>query len=416
MRILHTADWHLGRKLEGRSRHDEQEQVLDEICRIADEEAVDAVVVAGDVFDAYNPPAESEALFYRTMTQLSDGGRRAVVVIAGNHDSPDRLIASDSYARALGITTVGYPKDIPALYDSGIERVACVESAPSFVRLRLPRKERLLTILALPYPSESRLRELLTADIDDERQATIDYNRRVCSFFKEGARKFLADDVNIIASHLFVAGGAECESERPIQVGGLYTVDPLSFPPEASYVALGHLHRAQSMQGRDEVPVRYSGSILQYSFSEAGQEKSVTIIDYSGRAMTYHTLPLASGRMLRRWIVDGGLPELERRLAELHSDDWLSIAVTLDTPPAPDYMGNLRKAHPGIIVCNSHYRIDPAGGGAGPEERTSSLPLHEQFQRFVATRFNEPCNDAVLKLFLELAMRGEAPMAEGTHG
>ena len=135
MKILHTADWHLGRKLEGRSRHLEQVAVLAEIVGIAEQEQVDAVLIAGDIFDTYNPPAESEALFYETMARLADGGRRAVVVLAGNHDSPDRLIASSPYARALGICTLGYPKDVPHLYDGGSGRTACVESAPSFVKI-----------------------------------------------------------------------------------------------------------------------------------------------------------------------------------------------------------------------------------------------------------------------------------------
>ena len=402
MRILHTADWHLGRRLEGRSRHDEQERVLDDLCRIADDEAVDAVIVAGDVFDAYNPPAESEGLFYRTMTRLSDGGHRAVVVIAGNHDSPDRLIASDPYARALGITTIGYPKDIPARYDAGSDRVACVESAPSFIRLRLPRAIRPLTILALPYPSESRLRELLTEEIDDEVRATIDYNQRVRAFLDDGAARFDPGGVNIVASHLFAAGGTECDSERPIQVGGLYTVDPASFPAEAAYVALGHLHREQMLHGRGDVPICYSGSILQYSFSEAEQSKGVVIVEIDGSDARRRVVPLGGGRMLRQWTIEGGLPELERRLAAVAPGDWLSVTVMLDDPPSPDYMGNLRKAHPGLLVCNSRYRMVPGAeeiSFAGIEE----LPLEDQFRRFVAMRFGEPCSEAALKLFLEFA-------------
>lgn len=406
MRILHTADWHLGRRLEGRSRHEEQEKVLDEICRIVDDEAIDAVIVAGDVFDAYNPPAESEALFYRTMTRLSDGGRRAVVVIAGNHDSPDRLIASDPYARALGITTIGYPKDVPALYDAGSSRVACIESSPSFIRLRLPESGELLNVLALPYPSESRLRELLTAEVENEEQASLNYNHRVRAFLDDCGRRFNPGQVNIIASHLFVAGGEECESERQIQVGGLYTIDPASFPPSAGYVALGHLHRAQTMQGREGVPVRYSGSILQYSFSEAEQQKSVTILEWNGADLTHTALPLSEGRTLRRWMIEGGLPELEHRLAETGREDLLSITVTLSDPPAPDYMSNLRRSHPGIVICNSRYRqlVDESGESL-PE--LESLPLDEQFRRFVAERFNEPCSSEVLKLFLELAAAGD---------
>lgn len=406
MRILHTADWHLGRRLEGRSRHEEQERVLGEICRIVDDEAIDAVIVAGDVFDAYNPPAESEALFYRTMTRLSDGGRRAVVVIAGNHDSPDRLIASDPYARALGITTIGYPKDIPALYDAGSDRVACIEAAPSFIRLRLPRSGELLNVLALPYPSESRLRELLAADVENEEQANIHYNHRVRAFLEDCGRRFDANQANLITSHLFVAGGEECESERPIQVGGLYTIDPSSFPSSAGYVALGHLHRAQTLQGREGIPVRYSGSILQYSFSESEQQKSVTMLEWGDRGFTHTAIPLREGRMLRRWVIDGGLPELERRLAETDRADLLSIMVTLHEPPALDYMSNLRRAHPGIVICNTrYYRLTDESGESSAD--IESLPLDEQFRRFVDARFNEPCGNEVLKLFLELAAAGD---------
>jgi exonuclease SbcD len=401
MRILHTADWHLGRKLEGRSRHDEQENVLDEICRIADEESVDAVLVAGDVFDTYNPPADAEALFYRTMTRLADQGRRAVVVIAGNHDSPDRLIASDPYARALGITTLGYPKDIPSLYQNGRERVACIESAPSFVRLRLPRQERVLSILALPYPSEARLRELFTASIADEEQATIDYNHRVRSVMEERARDFVAGEANIIASHLFVAGGEECESERPIHVGGAYTIEPGSFPSQASYVALGHLHRDQEKYGRAETCIRYSGSILQYSFSEEGQKKSVTIVDLDGAAASHRSITLSSGRQLHRWRVDG-IDELERRLAGVGEEEWLSIDLQLDDAIPPDYLGNLRRAHPEILNCICRYKLTPEQA-AEAQINVAAMTLEEQFKRFVAVKFNEPCNDAVLKLFLELA-------------
>lgn len=406
MRILHTADWHLGRKLEGRNRHDEQVQALDEICRIADEESVDAVLIAGDVFDSYNPPAESEGLFYQTMTRLADGGRRAVIVIAGNHDSPDRLIASDPYARALGITTLGYPKETPGLYDGGSDRASCIESHPSFVRLRLPRASRPLNVLALPYPSESRLRELLTVNIEDEEQAQIDYNHRVRGFMEECARRFVPGETNIIASHLFVAGGIECESERPIQVGGANSIHPASFPPEASYVALGHLHRAQDQYGREERCIRYSGSILQFSFSEEGQEKSVTIVEIENDRASYRSVPLTAGKRLHVWTVEEGMPELERRLAACDPNDWLSITLMLDDPIPPDYISNLRKAYPGIIHCNCRYRglFDQSNPDA---PAIASLPLEEQFRRFVATKFNEPCNDAVLKLFLDLASTGE---------
>lgn len=399
-RILHTADWHLGRRLEGRSRHDEQAAVLAEICGIAEQEQVDVVVVAGDVFDSFVPPAEAEALFYRTMATLSDGARRAVVVLAGNHDSPDRLIASDPYARELGITTLGFPKDIPELYDGGAERVACVESGPSRITLRLPRSRKPLTILALPYPSESRLREVLSERIDDDVSAARDYSARIGEFMQEAALGFHPEGVSIIASHLFVQGGIECESERQIQVGGAYSVDTMSFPTDAAYVALGHLHRPQEQRGREDLPVRYSGSILQYSFSEAEQTKSVTIIDVDETGATHREVPLGAGRTLYRWHELGSLAELEARLSMGDPLAWYSISVHVDDLLSPEYVTNLRQKHPGIINCMPRYTLEESANGS---VRVSDLSIEEQFRRYVESRYNQPCSEEVMRLFLELA-------------
>lgn len=401
-RILHTADWHLGRRLEGRSRHDEQVAALDDICRIADDEHVDVVIVAGDVFDSSVPPAESEALYYRTMTRLSDGARRAVVVIAGNHDSPDRLIASDPYARELGITTIGFPKDLPALYDGGADRVACVASAPSLVTLRLPSSKQPLSILALPYPSESRLREVLSERIDDEIGFAADYNRRIAHFMNEAAKSFHPEGVNVVASHLYVNGGAESDSERQIQVGGAYTVHASSFPPSASYVALGHLHRPQEQCGANDMAVRYSGSILQYSFSEAEQQKSVTIIDVDANGTRHREVPLTAGRALYHWRDVPSVEALEQRLQDSDRLGWYSISVHVDEPIAPEYLAKLRATHPGIIDCRPIYR---AIEGADVETRLADLSLEEQFRRYVENKFSEPCSDDVMRLFLDLTRK-----------
>src|SRR5690606_20256230 len=110
MKILHTGDWHLGKRLDHFSRLDEQRAVLSEICEIADKEKVDAVIVAGDLFDAFNPPVEAMELLYRTLRKLSHEGRRPVIAIAGNHDSADRIDAPDTLARECGILFIGYPK------------------------------------------------------------------------------------------------------------------------------------------------------------------------------------------------------------------------------------------------------------------------------------------------------------------
>jgi exonuclease SbcD len=179
----------------------------------------------------------------------------------------------------------------------------------------------------------------------------------------------------------------------------------MSFPEEACYVALGHLHRPQEMNGPRDIRVRYSGSLLQYSFSEAGQEKGVTIVEIDGGKTSYRIIPLGSGRTLEKWRVDGGIEELERRLAEVDPNSWLWVNVAVDEPLPLEYTAKLRKAHPGIIHCMPVYRQDERPDDGAPS--ISSLPLDEQFRHFIQDRYKEPCSDDVLKLFLELVAGGE---------
>ncbi len=398
MKFLHTADWHLGRKLEGKYRHAEQKEVMEEICQIAHDEDVDAVLIAGDIYDTFNPPAESESLFYETITKLNAAGERAVAVIAGNHDSPDRLTAADPYGRALGVLTVGYPKDIPEPFDRGPGKVACLDTAESFARIRL-RTNETFALIALPYPSEARLREVLSERIDDE-NATLNYNARIREFLANTSECFREGEPAIVMSHLFLQGGLESESERPIQVGGAYSVDPLSFPTNAQYVALGHLHRAQNFKGPEGTVVRYAGSPLQYSFSEAGQEKSVTILEIEEGVLTHRTVPLRSGRSLINKENLESLEELEQFLDEADPDAWIAFSVTLDDALPLGYLEELSKRHKGILKHIFRYRTNE--GTDHESTPVSSLSIEEQFQRFVRQRGEEP-EDDVLKLFLQLA-------------
>lgn len=168
MRILHTADWHLGKRLEDFSRLDEQFVVMNEICEIADREHVDIVLVSGDLFDTFNPPTEAVDLFYKTLKRLSNGGRRPVLAIAGNHDSPDRIEAPDPLARECGIIFVGYPNSVVPVFhlETGV-KISCVDKG--FIELMLAEIDFPVRILVTPYANEYRLKQFLNAeDIDSE--------------------------------------------------------------------------------------------------------------------------------------------------------------------------------------------------------------------------------------------------------
>lgn len=378
---MHTADWHLGRTLEGRSREDEQEDVMDEICRIADDEKVDAILMAGDVFDTVNPPAISEALFYETAERLACGGARPLFVIAGNHDSPERLEASRPLARRRGITIVGKPVTSP-------------------ISLNVSRTNERLVLSCIPYPSESRLNECLST-MNEETAIQEAYNSRLERLFREHAQHFSRETVNILMTHIFTAGGKESESERPIQVGGAYTVYPSSFPGEAQYVALGHLHRPQTLEAAPS-PARYAGSPLAYSFSESGQQKSVTIIDVEPRkGAEVKQIPLSAGRPLVRWHAENGLEEVRRWLEEGRDQNaWIDLEIQLNEALDMHDIRSLRQSNDHIVTIRPIY--------SNNQEETkvnsrSDLPIDQLFIRFYKNQAQgaEP-GEELVRLFLQL--------------
>lgn len=391
MRILHTADWHLGRTLEGRNRLDEQAQFLDELVAIVEEEKVDVLLVAGDVFDTVNPPALAEQLFYEKMARLADFGRRQVVVIAGNHDHPDRLEAVDPLSRHHGIIIVGYP-------------------TADVLHLVVPSSQEVLCLAALAYPSESRLRRVLSSQLD-ETMLRDHYDQCIKELFQTMAAHFKPDTVNLAMSHLFVAGGQSSDSERPIEVGGAYAVQPSSLPAQSQYVALGHLHRPQEVK-HAATKVRYAGSPLAYSFSEAGYAKSVTLVDVRpGGLAEVKEIPLSSGKPLVRWRATSGLREVWSWLEEGRDKGaWVDLEIHVEEALFPEEIHRLRQAHPGLI----HIRpIFPEEKEEGEQVGERELSMEEQFVRFYRQQTGgaEP-DEGLVRLFLELVNAEKEEEAE----
>ncbi|HEX3031676.1 MAG TPA: exonuclease subunit SbcD, partial [Bacillota bacterium] len=356
MRILHTSDWHLGKTLEGRTRLPEQQEFIAELSRIVEEQAIDLVVIAGDIFDTSNPPAAAEQLFYNALKGLAAGGKRGVVVLAGNHDNPDRLCAAGPLAASQGIVFLGVPADSP--FTTGADPAAQVESelvsvvdgGPSWVELSVPGYSYHAVILALPYPSEARLQQLLTTSLAEE-EVQKAYSDRVGEIFSQLEEHYRADTINLAFSHLFVLGGIESEgSERPISLGGACTVSPGSLPAHAQYIGLGHLHRPQKVGGA-AAPSRYAGSPLAYSFSEAGQAKAVYLVDVEpGQPAAISEILLQSGKPLVKWQVDGGLEEVHRWIEEgRDTNAWIDMEIRLEQPLTNEQNHSLRELYPNIL-------------------------------------------------------------------
>lgn len=381
MRILHTADWHLGKTLEGRSRHAEQEQFIDELCEIVTDENINVILIAGDIYDTVNPPAASEQLFYDALSRLADYGKRHVVVISGNHDSPERLAAASPIAVQHGITLIGKP-------------------VMEAIQLAIPKTDELLQVAALPYPSEARIKELLT-ESQEEQVLQQAYEERVRYLFTQLSTPFSIKSVNVAMSHLFVAGGRETESERPIQVGGAYTVSPTVFPSSTQYVALGHLHRPQVMSHSDAI-VRYSGSPLAYSFSETGQAKSVTIIDVkAGEKAETKEIFLKSGKPLVNWQATS-MEEMFTWLDEGRDKHcWVDVEIEVDDVITMENIQQIRKAHDGIVHIRPLFTMQNEESHS--EESISNLPIDQLFAKFYEKQTGgaKPA-DELIELFYEL--------------
>lgn len=414
LRILHTADWHLGKTLEERDRREEQEAFVDEICALCREEKIDLVLLAGDVFQTPNPGAAAQDLFFDAMDRLAEHGRRAVVAIAGNHDSPERLAAPAPLADKLGISLLGYPHEVltpTARLETGmVRRVNC---GASWLELAVPGVEHSAVIAALPYPSEGRLKRLLSAACE-ETELQRGYNECLKEIFGRLQNHYRPDAINLLVSHLYVRNCIESDhdTELDIQMGGAYAVDPAVLDIGAQYVALGHLHRPQKVSGCGG-PARYAGSPLAYGFAEAGYAKSVMLVNIRpGMTAELQEVPLSASRPLVRWRATGGLAEVHRWIdAGKDAEAWIDLEICLTDLLSGSDIHRLRELRPRIVGIRP---VTPASASQTERLNLAGLPVSELFARFYAEKTGGLQPDSeLLRLFGELI--GETEAAEATE-
>ncbi len=305
MRLLHTSDWHVGKAIRGASRADEHRAVLREIASIAEAEAVDVVLVAGDLFETAAPGPGSEQIVYQALLDLARVA--PVVVVGGNHDNPRRLAA---VAPLLSLGRVHLLAQAARPDEGG---VVDIDVDGTTLRLAL-----------VPFVSKRgivRADELMRDAAFELHQTYDERMRAVISGLTSG---FAADTVNVVCGHLFAAGGTLGGGERSAHTILDYSVGSLAFPVTAQYVALGHLHRPQEIPGSTRI--RYCGSPLQLDFGETDDAKSVTIVDLEpGAPAAVREVPLTEGRRLRTLM--GTLAELDAARGTT-GDDHLRIVVT----------------------------------------------------------------------------------------
>ena len=336
MRLLHTSDWHLGRTLHGVDLLDHQAAYLEHLVDVVRAENVDAVVVAGDVYDRAIPPVDAVTLLSETLSRLAE--HTTVVVTSGNHDSATRLGFGSALMRdrvRLRTRVAGLAEPVVLADDQGDVLVYGVPYLdPDFARVELADGPELLARSheAVAAAAMRRIR----ADIETRAGST--------------------RPRTVVAAHAFVIGGAPTESERDIRVGGVDQVAAAVFTG-ADYVALGHLHGPQGLTGPTGTTLRYSGSPLAYSFSEQHHAKSTVLVDLSGGEVRTSLIPAPVPRRLAD--VTGTLEELLGAAGEKHTDDWARVTVT-DAHRPLDLYRRVKQRFPHALVVQ-HRAAESAG-------------------------------------------------------
>ena len=401
MKLLHTSDWHLGKRLDDFSRMEEQQAVLQEICEIAEREQVDAVLVAGDLFDTFNPPTEAVDLFYKTLKRLAADGKRPVIAIAGNHDSPDRIEAPDPLARECGIIFAGYPNSVIAPFEleSGLK---VLQSDEGFLELQLPGTNIPLRILHTSYANEYRLKTFLGEENSEEELRTVLQEK-----WRKLAEQYCDEKgVNILVSHLFMVKQGdelpeEPEDEKPIlHVGGAQAIYSENIPKQIQYTALGHLHRMHRVDAKP-CPVYYGGSPLSYSFAEANQKKYVLIIDLKpGEAAQVSEVELKEGKRLLRKRVEG-VEEALQWLTE-NQDALVELTLVTDTYLTAMERRKLNAVHPGIVAIIPEVTNAESLVGGHQKQIDLNQSMEELFRDYFKHEKGQEPGEDLMNLFKEI--------------
>ena len=377
MKILHTADWHAGKTLRGQDRTPEIKQALQEVAALATEEQVDLILVAGDLFDKKNPGADAEEAVYNFFLSTAKAGIPSVV-IAGNHDAPGRL---DAVSGVLNLA------------DTRVIGEARVKQQGGAFSLQVGAE--VAQVAALPFVSERRIvryADLLGADAGGWSEK-----------YREGMRKLIVnltqdfrdDSVNLLMLHTAMDGATLSNSEYTFHCTESYTLSADMLPDNASYVALGHIHKPQTIQNYPEYLGRYSGSLLQLDFGEANTDKYVYIVNARAGKPTelIKEHRITSGKRLQNVRIDGdNNGELDKKLLDLQAfQGWIKLTVSL-SKPRPGLKDRIRAALPNVLAVDFVFPEQQRPQGESVD--VDKLNLLESYERFYQeTRGQDPDDD-----------------------
>jgi exonuclease SbcD len=373
MKFIHTSDWHIGRQFHNVSLLDDQRHVLDQLVMYIEREAVDALVIAGDIYDRSVPPSKAVELLDEFISKICSDMKVPVIMIPGNHDSAERLRFGSRQLSLSGLHILG---DLRKVTEPVI----------------LPCESGEVAFYGIPYNVPETVRNLFTADVSSYDEAH--------TYLVDQIKRVKRDDIpSVLISHCFLDGAEESESERPLSVGG---ADRVSYGPctDFDYVALGHLH---SPQYKGEEHIRYCGSILKYSFSEQNQKKGITLVEMNTKGLVGSKhLPLVPLRDMR--IVEDEMQLiLEQSKVDPNADDYLLVRLT-DRHAILDAMNKLRSVYPNVLHLEKPGMLETGEQQMRREtlKRGELEMFRDFFLQITGQTINEEQDEAVQQAIIEL--------------
>lgn len=351
MRFIHTSDWHLGRVFHGIHLTDDQAYVLDQFISFIRDAKPDAILIAGDIYDRSIPPNEAVQLLDEMLSRILIDYKVPVILIAGNHDSPQRL----GFGHRL-------------LYSQGLYIVSQLND--NLKPIAIPDKYGPVYFCPIPYAEPPVVREKLNmAEVHDHDRAMAVLTEYLTSRIPGSIR-------TVALGHAFVAGGEVSDSERPLSIGGVNTVSANYFRT-FNYVALGHLHKAQSAGGEH---IRYAGSLMKYSFSEANHKKSVTLVEMDALGKTKHeTISLCPRRDMRR--LEGFLSDILKDPGKGENREDYIMVTLKDSGAILDAIGKIREIYPNVLHIERPH-LTAGSELRGPDRDHRRLGEAELFASF----------------------------------
>ncbi len=378
VKFLHTADWHLGAKTNGRDRLGEQKKVLDEIVSIVNYENIDCIIVAGDVFNTSSPSAEAEELFFESIQKLSDGGDRFVFVLAGNHDDPTRLSAGLPLSSKHNIALVS---SLDRLKEGSFNKnaiVQVIETARGHIKIK--KNEEVVTIAYLPYPNEVRIKDKVDPDFS--------YAQKVQAWADMGASAFNEDTFNIFVSHLFMVGSKTKDSV--VKVGDIMAV-PKNMLPKADYTALGHLHTPQDLGDG----VHYSGAITNLTVGQ--KNLGVTVFETeNGEIISKEHIPLKNIARYEK-VTASSIEDAEEKLVDFDDGDIVELEIVQSEPLSASRLKALRKN----FTCISNVSLIKVAdaGSVVPTKKRKLLSDEELFKQFYKSVRGFEASEDIIKMY-----------------